>query len=453
MASKRLTHTFIKSIKKPGRHSDGPAAFGLTILAKETKAGNLSKVWCQRIRINGGLRNLGLGSWPVVTLADAREKAFDNAQRVYKGEDILKPPPSIPTLDEAFELVIEQRRPSWKGNYTENAWRSSKRYCKPIGSKLISEVKQKDVIDILAPLWQEKPKTAREIRSNLSTVMQWAINREYRANNPAAPGVVQELGKQPPAVHHASLPSNDTGSGLALIRDADTWWAARYCLIFAVFTGVRSGEARMATWAEIDWENLILVIPGARMKNGLPHKVPLSPQVVELLQHVRNLNSGRCEGLIFPPERGDHYMAAARLSGLMKKLGIPATPHGFRAAFRNWAGGRADIAQPAAEAVLAHKQGTAVERAYLTSDFFEHRLPIMDQWADFITGTMGPIISPPPAVSGDEQQVSRETQEVSRETQPEREASTVPTFETKAEKTGELRQYCMPGLGHYMTEG
>ena len=377
----------------------------------------MSKTFSQRLRINGKLRYLGLGKWPAVTLAEARKRALNNARMVEEGHDIFKPAPTVPTVDQVFDIVIEQRRPSWKGKDTAAHWRLSQQYCHAIiGSKLVSEVRQKDIIEVLGPIWQQKPKTAREIRSNLSTVMQWAIAREYCTINPATPSTTRELGKQPPAVHHASLPSNDTGSGLALIRDADTWWAARYCLIFAVFTGVRSGEARMATWAEIDWDKLIWVIPGARMKNGLEHKVPLSPQVIELLQHVRDQNTGRCEGLIFPPERGDHYMAAARLSGLMKKLGIPATPHGFRAAFRNWAGGRSDIAQPAAEAVLAHKQGTEVERAYLTSDFFEHRLPIMDQWANFLTGTMGPIISTTPAVSGEEQPVSRETQ-------PEREAS------------------------------
>ena len=445
--STRLTHTFVKSVKagnKPKRYGDGPGGHGLSLLVKQTANARSSKTWAQRIRINGKLKSLGLGSWPVVTLADVRATVLDNARRVARGEDILKPPPSIPTVDQVFDIVIEQRRPSWKGNYTENAWRLSQQYCHAIiGSKPVSEVRQKDVIDILAPIWQKKPKMAREVRSNLSTVMQWAIAREYCTRNPATPSTTRELGRQKPAVHHLSLAPNLVGHALALIRDADTWWATRCCLIFVAFTGTRSGEARMATWAEIDWENLILVIPGARMKNGLPHKVPLSPQVVELLQHVRDLNSGRCEGLIFPPERGGNYIAPTRLSELMKKLSIKATPHGFRAAFRNWAGGLADIAQPAAEAVLAHKQGTEIERAYLTSDFFEHRLPIMDRWADFITGTMGPITSTTPAVSGDEQQ--------------EREASPVPTFEPKAKETKKAKddwhQSIMAGMGHYMTEG
>ena len=160
---------------------------------------------------------------------------------------------------------IEQRRPSWKGKDTAAHWRLSQQYCHAIiGSKLVSEVRQKDIIEVLGPIWQQKPKTAREIRSNISTVMQWAIAREYCTINPATPSTTRELGKQPPAVHHASLPSNQAGDALALIRDADEWWAVRYSLIFIALTCVRSSEARGATWEEINLEKLIWTIPGSR---------------------------------------------------------------------------------------------------------------------------------------------------------------------------------------------
>ena len=331
--SVRLTHTFVKSVNRPGRYGDGRGGRGLSLLVKPTQNGRWSKSWSQRLRINGKLHTLGLGAFPVVALADAREVALDNAKRAYKGEDILKPPPTIPTVNEAFDIVIEQRRHSWKGEYTEIAWRTSKRYCGLIGSKPVSEVRQKDVIDVLAPIWQKKPKMAREARSNLSTVMTWAIAREYRANNPAAPSTIKELGKQPARSHHASLAPDLLGSALALIRDADTWWAVQCCLIFVAFTGVRSGEARMATWNEINLEDLTWTIPGSRMKNGLIHRVPLSAQAVELLRHARD-QTGRWEGVVFPAERGGgHHMVAPRLSHLMRKLDIPASPHGCRASF------------------------------------------------------------------------------------------------------------------------
>ena len=395
MKSIRLTHTFVKSVTRPGRYGDGRGGLGLSLLVKKTVAGRCSKTWSQRLRINRKITTMGFGSYPVVTLADARIKALDNARRVYQGEDILKPPPIIPTVEEAFDIVIEQRRPSWKGENTEGTWDLTKRYCKPISSKPISEVKQKDVIDVLAPIWQEKPRMARAVRSNLSTVMIWAINREYRASNPATPATVQELGKQPPGSHHPSLPEDQLGSALAKIRDADAWWAEKYCLIFLAFTGVRSGEARKATWEQINLDSATWTIPGSRMKNSVIHKVPLSTQAVEILLYVRE-QTGRSEGVIFPPERGGHHINSPRLSHLMRKLEIPAVPHGDRSSVRNWAGGRADIAQPAAEMVLGHKQSKDIEKTYMTSDFFEHRRPIMQEWADFLTKTMGPTI-------GDEQ--------------------------------------------------
>ena len=447
MASKstRLTNTFIKNVKagkKPKRYSDGPGAYGLTILVKLTNAGGSSKSFCQRIRINGKRRDLGLGPWPVVTLAEAREKALDNARRVARGEDILKPAPTIPTVDQIFDIVIEKRRPSWKGENTEGQWRLSQRYCRPISSMPVSEVRQKDVIDILGPIWHEKKKTARELRSNLGTVMQWAISRELRTTNPAA-GVIQELGRQDPPNHYESLPYPKLGAALALIRDADAWWATKCCLIFTAFTGVRSGEARMATWDEIDWEELTFTLSRSRMKNGEAHKVPLAPQVVEFLQYVRDQNGGKCEGLIFPPERGDSHMDRGRLSSLMKKLGIPAHPHGFRASFRKWSGSRADISDAVAETTLAHKQPTPVRQAYLDTQFFEERLPVMDQWADFLTQTMGPVIPTTLTVPGDEQK--------------EREASSpIPTFKSEktavhSDSTGQWFQSMIPNWESYMT--
>ena len=391
MKSIRLTHTFVKTVTRPGRYGDGRGGLGLSVLVKKTAAGGWSKTWSQRLRIGRKIATMGFGSFPVVTLADARKRALDNARRVNQGEDILKPPPIIPTVDEAFDIVIEQRRPSWKGEQTEAIWDLAKRYCKPISSKPVSEVKQKDVIDILAPIWQKKPNMARQVRSNLSIVMIWAINREYRASNPATRAAVQELGKQPPGSHHPSLAEDQLGSALAKIRDAGARWAETYCLIFLAFTGVRSGEARKATWEQINLDSATWTIPGSKMKNSIMHKVPLSTQVVEILLYARE-QTGRSEGVIFPPERGGHHMNSQRLSGLMKKLEIPAVPHGDRSSLRNWAGGRADIAQPAAEMVLGHKQGERIEKVYMTSDFFEHRRPIMQEWADFLTKTMGPTI-------------------------------------------------------------
>ena len=270
-----LTHTFVKSVSHPGRYGDGRGGLGLSLLVKRTANGRWSKTWSQRLRIDSKLVTVGLGSFPSVTLAMARDTCRDRAHRVAKGEDIRKPRPTTPTLAAAFEAVIAARAPSWKGAHTKRAWHLSLRYCEKISALPVSEVTATHVLQVLAPLWQKKPKMGREVRSNLSTVMEWAILSGYRTTNPASSAVARSLGKQPPSSHHRSLEPAELGSALAVVRDADAWWATRACLIFVALTGVRGGEATQAHWEEIDLETATWTIPAARMKASIQHVVPL----------------------------------------------------------------------------------------------------------------------------------------------------------------------------------
>ena len=317
-SSKRLTHTAVKSIAQPGRYGDGRGGLGLSLLVKKTANGRWSKTWSQRIRINGKLVTLGLGSFPVVTLAMARETTLDNARRVAQGEDIRKPPPIIPTVAQAFEAVIGQRSRSWTGKNTETSWRRSLGFSKKIASKPVSEVTATDILNVITPLWYDKPRTARGLRSNLYTVMEWAKTNEYRNTNPAAPGVTDGLGKQPHRVSRKSLDYRLLGSSLAIVRDSDGWWSAKCCLLFTAFTCVRSGEARDANWDEINWTDSTWTIPANRMKARIKHKVPLSTQAKDLLAYALEHSNGTQE-TIFPPQRRGQYMDASRLSKIFKK--------------------------------------------------------------------------------------------------------------------------------------
>ncbi len=387
----RLTHSFVNSLALPGRYGDGRGGFGLSLLVKRTKNGRWSKTWSQRLRINGVLITRGLGSFPLVSLAMARDKAFENAQQAEQGEDIRKPPPVVPTVWEAFDLVVALRSPGWKNPRTGDWWRLSKQYCESIGNIPVSEVTPSDVREIIGPLWHQQGKTAREVRSTLSAVMSWAVDEGHLRVNPARAEVTRHLGRAQVPKHHRSLDSKDLGAALVVVRDADIWWAVKWCLIFIALTCVRSGEAREATWDEVDLDKAVWKIPAARMKRPEEHKVPLSAQAVEVLCYARSQGVDR-SGLVFPSERPGECVREYRLSKLFRDLGIPAVPHGLRATFRNWAGGTAGIADPVAETVLAHVQKEAVRRAYLTSDFFEYRVPVMQEWADFIAETMGPVV-------------------------------------------------------------
>lgn len=399
-----LTATFVKSITKPGTYGDGRGRHGLRLVVRARKKGGLRKTWAQRIRIDrdGEPDNLGLGSWPVVTLAEAREKALDNQRRVTRGEDIRKPAPVIPTVADMFEDLIIARVGSWKASrHVEYQWRRVLAYCKEIRSVPVSEVTEDDVIKLLRPLWRETVSTGQKVRTTLAAVMDWAIRKGHRhvANPvPTKREVNLILGKQPPKVRYKSLNHRQLGNALATVRDSDTWWAVKYCLLFLAFTCVRNCEARESTWEEIDWDTSTWTIPAERMKQDIAHQVPLSNQALAILVHVQE-KTGRSQGIIFRRQYGDHYMDASRLSKFLRRLKLHFVPHGMRHSFRNWAGPRPHLAQPAAEMVLAHSQAAPIVQIYMTEDFFEYREPIMQEWGDYLCETMGAVISELPEVS------------------------------------------------------
>ena len=403
-----LNHPFVNAIKKPGTYGDGHGSKGLRLIVKERAKEGVRKTWSQRILVRGKRCDLGIGSYPDVLLAEARDKAKTNWERARQGEDIRLPPPTVPTVTQGFEAIIIQRKGGWKGESTEYSWRLSLRYCKNVSSTPVSDVTEDDVMKILAPLWHEKCKIALDVRNCLSAVMNLAIKKKHRllANPvPTTRELTVVLGRQRPIVHHQSLSHRVLGTALATIRDSATWWAAKYCLIFVALTCVRSGEAREATWEEIDWATRIWTIPASRTKNRKVHLVPLSAEAIWILKHARE-RTGRTEGLIFPAERGGKAMDSGRLSNIPKRLGLGFTTHGLRASYANWAG-PSGIAVPVAGSVLGQKQPTVLEQHYMTDDFLEDRTPIMQIWATYLRETMGPVISTLPDVKREKRESFR----------------------------------------------
>ena len=334
----------------------------------------------------------------MVTLLSARDMATNNRRRVDRGEDIRNAPPTIPTLEEGFEAVIKEREDGWDNEGTKDNWYRALRYCKSISSKPVSEIKPSDVLSVIKPLWHKHPKAARDLRSNLSTVMEWAITNEFRLSNPARPGITKGLGQQPDAVSRPSLAPEKLGRALATIRDSDFWWAEKYCTLFLAFTCVRSREAREATWAEINFSTRTWTIPASHMKKRKAHQVPLSDEAMMILTYARERSDTNNESLIFPSARSGKFIGGRRLSIITEKLALLFVPHGLRSSFINWAAGQTHIPEAAAEMVLAHVPSKAVIRIYRTADFFQHRQPVMQEWADFLTETMGQVISAMPEV-------------------------------------------------------
>ena len=383
---KTLSAAFVKAINQPGRYGDGRGGHGLSLLVKASSTGRLSKSWAQRLRIDGKPFLIGLGSYPTTTLATAREKALNNARMVAEGNDPRTPVTAIPTFVEALETVIGIHRENWKdGGKTENLWRRSlETYALPtLGVKPVSEINSRDVLAVLAPIWAHRRPTAMKVRRRVSAVMNWAIAEGHREDNPAGDAITEALPRGSHATtHQRAIPFAKVGQAVAVIRDSRAWPATKLAFEFLTLTATRSQEVRLADWSEINLTSATWTIPANRMKAGREHRVPLSTQAIKLLESTAVEIADR-QGLIFPSQRGK-TLTDSTISKLLRENDIGGVPHGMRSSFRDWAAECSDAPREIAEHALAHVEGSASERAYRRTDYFERRRELMQQWADYV---------------------------------------------------------------------
>ena len=283
----------------------------------------------------------------------------------------------------------------------QDRWNISKnKYCLPILSKRVSDVNAEDVLNVFRPIWIPKRATANNVLSHLHQVMNWAIDMQYRTTNPANRSVMRSLGRQPEAEHHQAAPYQDLGGYLGQIMDSDTWWAAKYCLLFIAFTEDRSGEARLAVWDDVDWDEETLTIPVERMKGDNEHVIPLPTQAMEILRFAWS-KPRHSKGIIFPPQRGGISMKSQQLSDILIDLGLPFVPHGLRSSFTDWVSENRPESETLSEMSLAHVVGTRTRRAYARSILLEPRRQLLQEYADYLTKTLGPLIAGAPRPKGD----------------------------------------------------
>lgn len=380
----RLTARFVASVKRPGRYGDGRGGHGLSLLVKPTKSGRLSKTWAQRLRINGRDINIGLGPFPVVTLAEARKAALENRRATFQGRDPRAG--DTPTFAEAAQYVIRLRRASWRpGSKSEAQWMASlETYAYPvIGDIPVDEVTTAHVLAVLTPIWNGKRVTAQRLRGRISYVMKWCIGRGYRSEDPAGGAITAALPQNAGRKRHfAALPHEEVAGAIAKVRAAKTWAGIRLALQFQVLTAARAAEVRQATWDEIDWEQRVWNVPAEHMKAGREHRVPLSSQALGVLREARNLSP--VSNLLFPSSRGG-TMGRNAPATLAHRLELGCVPHGFRSSFRDWAA-ETGVDREVAEAALAHVVPDPVEAAYRRTDFFEQRRAVMERWGIYATG-------------------------------------------------------------------
>jgi len=398
-----------------GKHHDGGGT-GLFLRVDP----NGGRFWIQRVTIHGKRREIGLGGFPVVGLADARKAAMTNKQLAYEGGDPLaerRKTRETLTFTQAVERYLAAKLDEFRNEKHKKQWAATlDTYARPVlGDMPLQSIAVADVLRALQPIWAGKTKTASRLRGRIEAVLSWATVAGHREGpNPARwKGNLSEL--LPKA---AKVAKANNQPALAL-GDVARWWVAlgkregmaARALEFLTLTAARSGEIRGATWDEISIPTLgaanpanpligagTWTIPASRMKAGREHRVALTPEAVAILQSLPRLDGSPF--VFFAPRGGE--LSDMTLSAVMRRMqdaeekagdaGFidprnkrPAVPHGLRSTFRQWAAERG-YPRDMAEIALAHFIGSEVERAYQRSDMLERRRAMMADWAGFLRG-------------------------------------------------------------------
>ena len=381
----RLTVEFVESVRRPGKYGDG---FGLHLRVEPTGR----RYWEQRLTVGGRHRTLGLGPYPVVTLPDARDAAMGNYRVAAAGGDPAPPPRacSVPTLRQAAEATIEHLRPRWcRSGSTERSWRRSlERHVFPLlGAKPVCDVKTRDLLLVLTPMWHKTPELALKVRFRLGAVMKWSVAHGHRCDNPAGAPLSTVLPRSAaPTRHYRALPHAEVAGAVRVVRATAATPSTKLLIEFIILTAARTGEARNACWPEIDFECAMWTVPAVRMKAHVEHRVPLSDAALSALHQARVLSSG--SGLIFPGPSGAALSNVTALK-LLRTSRIACVTHGFRSSFRDWCG-ETGVAREVAELCLAHRIAGSVEGAYARSDLYDRRKPVMQDWGVYVTAGAGP---------------------------------------------------------------
>ena len=386
----RLTARRVETAKEPGMYADGGSLY-----MRIAPGG--SKQWVFRYVRGGRLRDMHIGPVHTFSLAEARERATEARKLLVDGIDPLAAKRAriaalkaadakAMTFQQCVDGFIRDNESSWTNPRHRREWKASLlKYVYPVlGSLPVAAIDTPLVLRALKPIWGTVPETASRVRGRIENVLGWATVHHYRSgDNPARwNGLLQHA---LPAVvkgeHHAALPYVEVPAFMTKLRQ-QTGVPAR-CLEFVILTAARLGEAQKATWEEIDFDNRVWVISGARMKAGKEHRVPLTTAAITVLNGMREI---RQTGYVFPGVRPGAPTGMTMPWRLANEIaGSKVSVHGFRSSFRDWAAERTNFPREVAEMALAHAIPNAVEAAYRRGDLFEKRRVLMEAWAQFCT--------------------------------------------------------------------
>jgi integrase len=289
----------------------------------------------------------------------------------------------IPTFREAALAVFAENRAGWRNDKHRAQWLSSlEAYAFPvIGDMAVSAVEGPDVRDVLLPIWTKKHETARRVRQRISSVIDWAVCKGFRAASLSMAPLNRSLPTvKPKKTHHRAMAYADVPAFVGSLRRKETVGAL--ALEALILTAARSGEVRGARWGEIDPVERLWTIPGERMKAGCEHVIPLSDPVLAVLERAKAWREAGSD-LVFPGQRRGKVLSDMTLTKICRDAGLDVVPHGFRSAFRDWTAETTDFAGELAEKALAHAVANKVEAAYRRGNLLEKRRELMDAWAAY----------------------------------------------------------------------
>jgi integrase len=387
----RISATKLAALKVPGLHSDGG-----NLYFRVAPGG--SRGWIFRYGLHGRTRDMGMGPYPEIDLKTARKRAFEYRQFLADGVDpiaerdakraaVRVEDAKTITFDDCVGRYIAAHADGWRSAKHRQQWSATvATYASPVFGKLpVAAIDTGLVVRALEAIWSDKPETASRLRGRIERILDWAKVRGYRlGENPARwRGHLDHLlpakSKVRKAAHYAALPYAEVGQFMDRLRQEEGVTARVLELI--ILTATRSGEARGATWGEIDINARTWTIPASRMKTGKEHRVPLSDdaiRVVTAMQAIRHSGSD----LVFPGRQG--RLSDAALFALLRRMQRgDFTAHGFRSSFRDWAAERTNYENHVVEMALAHAIPNAVEAAHRRGDLFDKRRQLMDSWAEF----------------------------------------------------------------------
>ncbi len=400
----KLKPLTVSKATKPGVYGDGA---GLYLQVGPTGG----KSWLFRYMLNGKAREMGLGAVHTITLTEARAKATECRKQLIAGHDPIEvrnaaatarrqQEATALTFKQCAEEYIKTHKEGWKNAKHISQWENTLRdYAYPTIGHLPVDVVDTDIIvKCLSPIWNVKTETATRVRGRIESILDWATAMKHRkGDNPARwQGLLENLLAAPTKIasvkHHPALPYKQMSTFMAALRLREG--IAARAVEFAILTAVRSGEVRGATWAEVDLDKALWVIPAERMKMEREHRVPLSAAAVALLKEMPRISE-----LVFPGAKKGAALSDMSLTAVIRRMnagddqakpnqwvdekGDGITVHGFRSTFRDWAAEISSYLPEVAEMALAHAVGDKVEAAYRRGDLVAKRTEMMEDWAKY----------------------------------------------------------------------